>query len=109
MKLILACVTLVGCVVLAESYTVDAATQTELAFDPELDDMWMAFKKTHNKTYGYQEEFSRSEISFRFCTHFSCYLWANIVFDLVTWNFGKGCFSTGQNVFALNNTHVFAF
>lgn len=48
-------------VVDVECKLVNAATQTDqsIAFDTGLDDVWVAFKKTHNKKYKPDEEFSR--------------------------------------------------
>ena len=39
--------------------------QTDIAFDGGLDDLWVAFKKTHNKRYKPEEEFSRYTLYFK--------------------------------------------
>ena len=38
---------------------VNVGLQTDIAFDGGLDDLWVAFKKTHNKRYKPEEEYSR--------------------------------------------------
>ena len=55
---IIVCV-IIASIACAQCEMANVGIQTDIAFDGGLDDLWVAFKKTHNKIYKPEEEFSR--------------------------------------------------